>query len=91
VRGAIIGLALLGIVVFGALSLRPGGIRNQLRNIARRLKLALILGGIYMIISAGLRIALPDTAVAEWAPIGVGAVLALVFVAMSAERPLERR
>lgn len=90
-RGVIIGLLLLGIVTFGVISLRPGGMRNQFRNMARRLKLALILGGIFMIVSAAFRVALADSPWGEWGPVGVAVVLSVVFVMMSAERPLQRR
>jgi hypothetical protein len=90
VRGVFIGLLLLGIVAFGVLSIRPGGLRNQFRNMARRLRLALIMGGIYMLVSGGFRIVLSDSPWGEWGPIGVAVVLSIAFVVMSAERPLER-
>lgn len=85
----IIGVVLIGIVVFGVLSMRPGGIRNQFRNMARRLKLAFVLGGIFMLVSGVCRIAIPNTAVGEWGPIGVAVVLSVIFLVMSVERPVE--
>jgi hypothetical protein len=85
-----VGALLLFIVIISTLSLRPGGLRNQLRNMARRLKLALVLGGIYLLVSAAFRLAFPNGAAAEWGTIGVGLVLALVFIFMSAERPLSQ-
>jgi hypothetical protein len=87
-RGFLFGAILIFIVIVSALSLRPGGLRNQLRNMARRLKLALILGGVYAVVSAGIRLALPGSTAGEWGTVGAGLVLAIAFVFLSAERPL---
>jgi len=75
-------------VVISALSLRPGGLRNQLRNVARRFKIALLLAGIYLVVSAVLRLAVTDPNVSLWATIGVAVVLGVVFVFLAQERPL---
>lgn len=88
-RGFLLGLLLLFGVVFSVLSLRPGGLRNQLRNIARRFKLALVLGGVFMVASAVLRLTVPDTNVSTWATVGVALVLGLIFVFLAQERQLD--
>jgi hypothetical protein len=87
-RGFVIGLILLFLVVFSVLSLRPGGLRNQLRNVARRLKIALILAGAYLIASAVLRLAVQDSNASTVGTIGVALVLGLVFVFLAQEREL---
>lgn len=89
-RGVLFGAILLFIVIVSTLSLRPGGLRNQLRNMARRLKIALVMGGIYALASAVLRLVFPGSAAAEWGTIGIGLVLALVFIFMSQERALHQ-
>jgi len=75
-------------VVLSALSLRPGGLRNQLRNVARRFKIALLLAGIYLVASGVLRLAVTDPNLSAWATVGVAVVLGLVFVFLAQERPL---
>jgi hypothetical protein len=90
VRGFLIGAFLL---VFGAasvLSLRPGGLRNQLRNVARRFKLAMILAGIYLLCSTALRIAFPNSGLAEVGMVALAAALCVTFLVLSPDRPLER-
>jgi len=91
VRGFLIGLFVLFFGVVSALSLRPGGLRNQLRNVARRFRLALILAGIYLACSTALRIAFPSSAGAEVAMVALAAVLGGTFLVMGQERQLDRR
>ena len=88
-RGFAIGLVLLLFLVLSVLSLRPGGLRNQLRNIARRLKIALVLAGVYVIASAVLRLTVQDQNVSTWATVAVALVLGLVFVFLAQERRLD--
>jgi len=87
-RGFVIGLMLLLFMVISALSLRPGGLRNQLRNVARRFKIALLLGGAYMVASAVLRLTVQDPNASTWASIVVALVLGLAFVFLAQERQL---
>lgn len=89
-RGVLIGLVLLFVVAVSVLSLRPGGLRNQFRNMARRLKLALILVGIYLVVSGALRLAFPDSVTAEWAMAGIAVVLGITFVVLGQDRQLQR-
>ena len=89
-RGFLVGLILIPVLVISLLSIRPGGLRNQLRNVARRLKLALIMGGIYLLVSAALRLLLPGKAVADYVTVAVALVLTVVFVYLGQERQLER-
>jgi UDP-N-acetylmuramyl pentapeptide phosphotransferase/UDP-N-acetylglucosamine-1-phosphate transferase len=89
-RGFLIGLILVPVLVITLLSIRPGGLRNQLRNVARRLKLALILGGIYILISAALRLLLPGKAAADYITVAVALVLTVIFIFLGQDRQLER-
>lgn len=76
------------------LSLRPGGIRRQLRFAAKRLRLAIVLGGIYLVATTLVRIFLPDGPVADWGPPALAVVLVIVFVVVGqnprSEEPLSR-
>lgn len=81
------GLLLLVIVVLSVLTMRPGGLRYQIRNVGRRLKLAILLGGIFMLVSAVFRLALPNSVMGEVGLGLVGLVLAVVFVILSQDRP----
>jgi hypothetical protein len=88
-RGFLLGLLLIPILAITVLSLRSGGLRNQLRNVARRLKLALILGGIYILVSAALRLILQGRTAADFATVGVALLLTVAFVFLSQDRQLE--
>lgn len=89
-RGLLIGLLLLFFVALSVLSLRPGGLRNQFRHMARRLKLALILVGVYLVVSGALRLAFPDSVTAEWVMAGIAVVLGITFVVLGQDRQLQR-
>jgi hypothetical protein len=87
-RGFVIGLILFSFVVISVLSLRPGGLRNQLRNVARRFKIALVLGGLYVLASGVLRVTVQDPNASTLATVGIALVLGLLFVFLSQERQL---
>jgi hypothetical protein len=65
------------------LSLRPGGIRRQLRFAARRFRIVLALGGILLLGSSIIRIFFRDGAVADWGPPALALVLGGVFVVLA--------
>lgn len=90
-RGFLIGLFLLLFVVVSALSIRPGGLRHQLRNAVRRFKLALVLGGIYLAVSTVIRLAFPNSGLAEIGMVVLGAGLCVTFLVLSQDRPLDQR
>ena len=79
---------MLFFVVLSVLSLRPGGFRNQLRNVGRRFKIALVLGGVYVVASGVLRLAVQDPNASTLATVGVALVLGLLFVFLAQERQL---
>ncbi|HXM56210.1 MAG TPA: hypothetical protein VOB72_12535 [Candidatus Dormibacteraeota bacterium] len=86
-RGFFIGIFLMFFVVVSVLSIRPGGLRYQLRQAVRRLKLALTLAGIYLVASTVLRLAFPDNEIAEIGMVVLGGALCITFLVMSGDQP----
>jgi uncharacterized membrane protein len=93
-RGFVIGLVLLVFLSITILSLRPGGMRRQLRFAAKRLRLAIVLGGIYVVATTLVRIFFPDGAVADWGLPALAVVLVITFAVLgqnpAAEEPVSR-
>ena len=83
VRGFLVGLILLVGFTTSVLSLRPGGLRRQIRFIARRLRIVLALGGIYLLGSSIVRLFFANGAVADWGPPALALVLGGVFVVLA--------
>ena len=79
-RGFILGLLLLVAVSLSVLSLRPGGLRRQLRFAARRLRIVLILGGVYIAFSMVVGVWFPRGPVAEYGPPAMAVLLLIVFL-----------
>jgi hypothetical protein len=79
-RGFLFGLVVLVAVGVTVLSLRPGGFRRQLRFAARRFRIVLVLGGIYVAGSTIIRFATPQGVVADYGPPALAIVLAAVFI-----------
>lgn len=79
-RGILVGLFLLPVLVIAVLSIRPGGLRQQLRNMRRRLKLALALGGVYLAASTVTKVFFADRVAAEWGLVGLAAALGVIFL-----------
>ena len=71
---------LIALVSTTVLSLRPGGLRKQLRYAARRFRLALILGGAYVLTSAVVRIAFAESAITDWGLPVLAVALAILFL-----------
>ena len=86
-RGLILGIILLPAVIVTLLSIRPGGLRSQLRNAARRLRLVLVLAGIYLIGSAVVRLGWPGSSNGDVAQVALAVALALVFVIFGQDNP----
>jgi hypothetical protein len=79
----VLGLFLLPALVIAILSIRPGGLRQQLRNMRRRLKLALALGGVYLAASTVTRLFWAERPAAEWGLVGLAAMLGVIFVVLA--------
>ncbi len=79
---------LLGVLVLMGLSLtvlaiRPGGLRSQLRLAARRFRLVLVLGAVYLIASTVIRVFFAEGWVADYGPPAIAIVLAGTFLVLA--------
>ncbi|HEX2682238.1 MAG TPA: hypothetical protein VHQ03_13240 [Candidatus Dormibacteraeota bacterium] len=79
-RGFLLGLLLVVALSATVLSIRPGGIRRQLRLAARRLRIVLWLGGAYIAASIAIRLAFPSGPVSDYALPALAVVLAAIFL-----------
>ena len=82
-RGFLIGVILLPALVVSILSLRPGGLRQQLHHAAHRLRVALILAGVYLAGSAVLYLLAAGSAVQEFGLPALAVGLSLVFLLLA--------
>lgn len=85
-RGFVIGLV-LALVTVGGLASLSGGLRHRLYNAGRRLKLALVLVGAYLLASALVRLLAPP-AWSDWGLPGLALLLAVIFVVAGQDRQL---
>jgi hypothetical protein len=79
-RAFLFGLILLVGLSLTVLSIRPGGIRQQLRLAARRFRIVLVLAAIYIVSDAVIRVAFPQGWIADYGPVAVAVVLAIAFL-----------
>jgi hypothetical protein len=89
VKGFVFGLVVVPLLLVSLLSLRPGGLRHQLKNVFRRFRLVLVLGGILVFGSAAIRFAFGDQPATDYLIGGLWIVLAVAFVILGQDRPLE--
>lgn len=89
-RGFLFGLVLLVGFSLTILSLRPGGIRRQLRYAARRFRIMLVLGGIFLASSSVIRLAFPEGAVADFGPPALAIILAGAFLVIGQDPALAK-
>ena len=82
-RGFVLGLLLVVALTVTVLSFRPGGLRRQLRFAARRLRIFLVLGGVYVLASGVLRIFVSSGPLADFGPPGLALVLGSVFIVVA--------
>jgi CHASE2 domain-containing sensor protein len=90
VRGFLLGLILIVGLSLSILSLRPGGVRRQLRFAVRRFRIMLILCGVFLIGSGIVRLAFPQGWVADFGPPALAIVLAGIFVVIGRDPTLTR-
>ncbi len=79
-RGFMFGLVVLIVLGVTVLSFRPGGIRRQMGFVARRFRIMLVLGGIFVAGSTIIRIAAPEGVIADYGPPAIAIVLAGTFL-----------
>lgn len=82
-RGFVFGVILIVGLSATILSLRPGGLRRQLGFAARRLRIAIALGGAYVFGSLIIRLAFPTGPVSDYGPAALATVLAIAFLFMA--------
>jgi len=82
-RAVVFGLVLMAALSVIVLSIRPGGLRRQLRLAARRLRLVLVLGGVYLVFSTVIRVFFTGGWVADYSPPVMALVLAVVFLLLA--------
>ncbi len=87
-RAIVFGLVLMAALSVIVLSIRPGGLRRQLRLAARRLRLVLLFGGVYLVFSTVIRVFFPEGWVSDYGPPAVALVLAGAFLVLSQEPAL---
>ena len=82
-RAFVLGLLVLSALGVAVLSIRPGGLRRQLHLVGRRFRLVLVLGAIYVVASAVIRVFFNAGLVADYGPAAVAIVLGAVFVVLA--------
>ncbi len=82
-RAFALGLVMMTAVVVIVLSIRPGGLRRQVRLAARRLRLVLVLGGVYLGASTLIRLFVTSGPIADFGMPVLAIVLAAVFVLLA--------
>jgi uncharacterized membrane protein YraQ (UPF0718 family) len=82
-RAIVFGLVLMAAVSVIVLSIRPGGLRRQLRLAARRLRLVLVLGGVYLVVSTVIRVFFAAGWVSDYGPPAMALVLAGAFLVLA--------
>lgn len=86
-RGFLFGLVLIVGLSVSILAARPGGLRRQLRLAARRFRIMLVLGGVYVIGSAVIRLALSSGPAVDYGPPALAVVLAIAFIFLARDPP----
>ena len=82
-RGFVAGLLLIPLLVVAVLSVRPGGLRQQLKHAGRRFRIALTLAGAYFVSAAIIRLLFPSGQVSDYGPPIVAAVLAAAYLVLA--------
>ena len=81
------GLLLVPLLVVAVLSVRPGGLRRQLKMAGRRFRILLTLAGAYFVCAAIIRIAFPSGPVSDYGPPAVAIVLAATYLVLAQDPP----
>lgn len=79
-RGFVFGLIVIVGLSLSILSLRPGGLRRQLRLVARRFRIVLVLGGVWTLGCLVIRFAFPTGPVSDYGPVVIAILLGAVFL-----------
>ncbi len=79
-RGILLGLVLIVFLAGTVLAFRPGGLRRQLQMVARRFRLMLVLGGVFVFGSLAIRVAFQSGPVVDFGPAALAVVVAIGFM-----------
>lgn len=79
-RGFLLGLAVIVALVVSILAVRPGGFRLQLRLAARRFRIVLVLGGVFVLGSAVIRLVFDSGPVVDYGPAVLALCLGVAFM-----------
>ena len=79
-RGFLLGVVVIVALMVSILAVRPGGLRLQLQLAGRRLRIILVLGGIFLLGSAIMRLAFTSGPVADFGPAALAVCLAVAFL-----------
>ncbi len=82
-RAFLLGLLMLTGFSLTVLAIRAGGLRPQLRLAARRLRLVLLLGGVYVVASTVIRVFFQNGWVADYGPPAIALGLAVTFLVLA--------
>ncbi|OLC27935.1 MAG: hypothetical protein AUG06_03420 [Actinobacteria bacterium 13_1_20CM_2_65_11] len=82
-RAFLLGFLLLIGLSLTVLSIRPGGLRRQLGLAARRFRLVLVMGGIYVISASVIRVFFPEGWVADYGPPVIALALGATFLVLA--------
>ena len=82
-RGFVAGLLLIPLLVVGVLSIRPGGLRQQLKLAGRRFRIGLTVAGAYFVCAAIIRLLFPSGPVSDYGPPVTAAVLAAAYLVLA--------
>lgn len=88
-RGFLIAIVLGCLLITGVFSLRPGGLRVQLRLMKRRFRVAFTLAGIFLVVSFVIRVAAPTVLISDIGMIALGLATAIAFLIWAQDPPLE--
>lgn len=88
-RGFVIAVVLACVLIGGVFSLRPGGLRVQLRLMKRRAKILFTLAGIFLVVSFVIRVAAPNVTISDIGMIALGLATATAFLIWAQDPPLE--
>ena len=82
-RGFVAGLLLIPLLLVAVLSIRPGGLRRQLKLAGRRFRILLTLAGVYFVCAAIIRLIFPTGPVSDYGPPVAALILAAAYLVLA--------
>ena len=82
-RGFVAGLLLIPLLLVTVLSIRPRGLRRQLKLAGRRFRILLTLAGAYFVCAAIIRLSFPTGPVSDYGPPIAAAILAAAYLVLA--------